>query len=399
MRLSVKDIVDIVSKMRRYGCVLFGAGNNGKFALKMLDEAEIEIKAVFDSVNGKEVMGIRAQTLEALDSYHSDIVCIVTPTENTADIWKILKMHFKLVIDMQIIHWMKFCVPDKENSVFTEKCNLHTFNSYDSPYLQKTELDYYRQTEDRWKQVKDIDLNIEGQKRNLSELGAYYIEFQKQLQGHEQSFRYTAGNSMFGMADAALLHSMIRKNDPQNVIEIGSGYSTCVMLDTSEYFMDDNLNITCIEPYPDRLLSGLKKGDRNRITLYEQAVQNVPLDVFDVLGPGDILFIDSSHVAKLGGDVLWEYFYILPYLKPGVAVHIHDIDYPFTYPFEWIYDGRAYNEAFIVRALLMDSNKYEILVYNSMMIREYAEYYQQNWIQEYAPFGGSLWLRKRIGGE
>lgn len=397
MKLSVKEIVDIVSSMRDHGCVLFGAGNNGRYAMQMLEGAGIEIKAVFDSVNGKEILGRKAQTLDCLDSYNPDIVCLVTPQADISDIWLVLKRHFRLVTDMQIIHWMAYCVPDKADSVFTNNCNLHPFNHYDSPYLQKMELAYYEETKDKWQQVMDIDLKAGSQIERLRKLRNYYFEFQKSLRENQAKFRYTSSNTMYSLADAALLHSIIREKQPHNIIEIGSGYSTCVMLDTSEYFIDYNLNIMCIEPYPDRLLTRLKQGDRHRITLYEQMVQRVPLEVFSLLEPGDILFIDSSHVAKLGGDVLWEYFHILPYLKPGVIIHIHDIDYPFTYPLEWIRDGRAYNEAFLVRALLMNNLNYEILIYNSMMIREYKENYMENWIEDDAPFGGSLWLQKTAG--
>ncbi len=116
--------------------------------------------------------------------------------------------------------------------------------------------------------------------------------------------------------------------------------------------------------------------------------------MFKKLEENDILFIDSSHVAKVGSDVMYEYFDILPVLKSGVIIHVHDMFYPFEYPEEWIKQGRAYNELYIVRALLMDSKKYKIIFFNDMMVKKYYEKYQESWMGNYPIFGGSLWLQK-----
>lgn len=97
-------------------------------------------------------------------------------------------------------------------------------------------------------------------------------------------------------------------------------------------------------------------------------------------------------MAKIGGDVLFEYFEILPRLKEGVIIHIHDIFYPFDYPEVWVKQGRCYNEAFMLRTLLMDNNKYEILFFNDMMYKLYTEYYVAKCKH---PGGGSIWIRKK----
>lgn len=380
--------------MKEYGCVVFGAGNRGKIAVRMLDFVEIEVKAVFDSIEGKEIEGRKAQTLDQMNKYSPKLVCIVSPAYNIADIWNMVKEHFELVIDMQIFDWMRYLVPDKENSLFTNSGILHPFNFYDSPYLSKTEWTYYEDTLDRWQKVEDIDFNVKNQKIRLHNFKKYYTDFQAALLADNPELRYTEENDMFSLPDALLLHSMIREYRPKRIIEIGSGYSTFVSLDTVEYFMESDCSVTCIEPYPDRLFSRLRDDDREKITIYKQFVQNVSLEIFQELEAGDILFIDSSHVAKMGGDVLWEYFHILPCIKPGVIIHIHDLFYPFIYPLSWIKEGRAYNEAFIVRAMLMNSRQYEILLWNDMMIGEYHEEYLENWNREYPPYGGSLWIRK-----
>ncbi len=143
-----------------------------------------------------------------------------------------------------------------------------------------------------------------------------------------------------------------------------------------------------------KILLGGGVKEQNNICLYQNVVQNVDLDLFKKLEENDILFIDSSHVAKVGSDVMYEYFDILPVLKSGVIIHVHDMFYPFEYPEEWIKQGRAYNELYIVRALLMDSKKYKIIFFNDMMVKKYYEKYQESWMGNYPIFGGSLWLQK-----
>ena len=209
-----------------------------------------------------------------------------------------------------------------------------------------------------------------------------------------KNFKYKSNKGWFDDGDAGLLHSMILEYKPKRIIEIGSGFSTCVMLDTNEYWLDNQIEITCIEPYPHRLMENIR--NKEKIEIRSEFVQHVPLEVFDSLEANDILFIDSSHVVKAGGDIIWEYFHIIPRLKDGVIIHIHDIIYPFTYPERWILQGRAYTEAFILRAFLMNNNRYEILFFNSMMIKKCYEEYRSGWNKEHELSGfGSIWFRKR----
>lgn len=99
-------------------------------------------------------------------------------------------------------------------------------------------------------------------------------------------------------------------------------------------------------------------------------------------------------MVKAGGDILYEYFEILPRLRPGVLIHIHDIFYPFTYPEEWILQGRPYNEAYILRALLTDTNAYEVVFWNHFILERYAGQLAEKGLNENMLSGGSIWLRK-----
>jgi hypothetical protein len=95
--------------------------------------------------------------------------------------------------------------------------------------------------------------------------------------------------------------------------------------------------------------------------LLELKVQDVQLAEFARLQAGDILFIDSSHVAKTGSDVLHLYFEVLPRLAPGVRIHVHDIFLPFDYPRRWVLDeNRSWNEQYLLRALLMYSSRFKV---------------------------------------
>ena len=131
---------------------------------------------------------------------------------------------------------------------------------------------------------------------------------------------------------------------------MGSGFSSAVMLDT----MDKarlSAAVTFIEPYPDRLYSLFLPNDRSVSTVIARPVQEVPLSIFDQLEAQDLLFIDSSHVAKIGSDVTLILLRILPRLKRGVLVHFHDIFYPCSYPAVWIREGRAWNESSVPKSL------------------------------------------------
>ena len=175
-------------------------------------------------------------------------------------------------------------------------------------------------------------------------------------------------NRMYCRADAALLYSMIADRKPRQVIEVGSGYSSALALDAADRH-SRNTAFTFIEPNPDRLLGLLQDRDKQRVAIRRCLVQDVAADEFAGLGPGDILIIDSTHVAKAGSDVLHLYFDVLPRLRSGVVVHVHDIFWPFSYPKKWLDQGRAWNETYLLRALLVQPSLLRILLWGSWLWR------------------------------
>lgn len=292
-------------------------------------------------------------------------------------------------MDNFIVHWMAYFLPRDMGELEYKSC--FPFNHYESPFSQSNELKIFRKYTDA-ASVSDVDMNIDAQLEFLVKLEGCGYDFIKKKA--ENKFRYRSENTFFHEGDAILLHSIIREWHPRRIIEIGSGFSTCVMLDTKEYWENCNgLQVTCVEPYPERLYSNLK--DTDKVDIRTCFVQNMDIQEFESMEANDIVFIDSSHVVKTGGDIPYEIFEVLPRLHSGVLIHFHDIFYPFTYSEKWLLEGRAYNEAYILRALLMNSNAYEIIFWNDFMAKKYRGQLSKNSVMKEYFGGGSLWLRKK----
>ncbi len=166
-------------------------------------------------------------------------------------------------------------------------------------------------------------------------------------------------NDQFSWLDARMLYVLLRKMRPTNIIEVGSGFSSLLIADVASRHLNAQCNFTCIEPYPREFLTRGVPGISRLIT---ERVENLDLTEFSRLQGGDILFIDSSHVAKTGSDVVFLFFEVLPLLKPGVFVHILDIFLPSEYPQEWVIDqNRSWNEQYLLQALLTFSTRFRVI--------------------------------------
>ena len=182
-----------------------------------------------------------------------------------------------------------------------------------------------------------------------------------------EGLRFFWSESPYPIGDATTYRAIINHARPSTIIEIGSGFSTACALDTLDELGQADTSIVCIEPYPAALRKRLRPGDMERIELLECGVQDVDPKVFDRLCAGDILFIDSTHVLKTGSDVHFEFFTVLPRLKAGVLVHLHDVRWPFEYPDPFIFTRNySWNEAYALRALLMYSSRFSVFFYNSL---------------------------------
>jgi len=241
-----------------------------------------------------------------------------------------------------------------------------------------------------------IDLRADAQLQMFADIARLARTLEVAEHRTDQS-RFYSDNVAYGIGDALTLHGMLRLTMPGRLIEIGSGYSSAMTLDTVERFLDGKTELTFIEPYPELLESLLRPSDRDHVTIIPTSLQDVPMETFAALEDGDILFIDSTHVLKTGSDVVWLYNEIVPRLNAGVIIHIHDIFYPFQYPREWVFEGRAWGEAYMVRAFLAFNPEYEILLFNHWLEEFHSDAIAEQLPAMMANTGGALWLR-RTGG-
>jgi len=203
-------------------------------------------------------------------------------------------------------------------------------------------------------------------------------------------------NSSFDSVDAEILYCMIRHFIPGKIIEVGSGYSTYL---SAQAILKNNeegnpCKLIAIEPYPNEII---RRGFPGLSELIPNKVEEIPLSQFESLAENDILFIDSSHVLKIGSDVQYEYLEILPRLKKGVIIHIHDIFMPAEYPKKWVLkDWRFFNEQYLLQALLMFNDTFKIIWAGSYMHIYHSDklgkaFGSYNKVKKWP---GSIWLKK-----
>ncbi len=258
--------------------------------------------------------------------------------------------------------------------------------------IKKEENRIFKQTND----ISGIDFNNDLQLFLLENFKDYYRDFIDDYRTNENR-KYTPLNGFYGYSDGIFLYSMIRYFKPSKIIEVGSGYSSALMYDVVNIYFKNLVSLVFIEPYPEERLLKFFHDSYKNIEIIKSNVQNISLVKFEQLKKDDILFVDSSHVSKTGSDVNFILFEILPKLNKGVIVHFHDIFYPFEYPKEHVLGKRwfSWNEAYTLRAFLMNNSEWELLFWNS-----YLESIQGQSLKKYFPdyFKGgsaSIWIRKK----
>jgi SAM-dependent methyltransferase/predicted O-methyltransferase YrrM len=206
---------------------------------------------------------------------------------------------------------------------------------------------------------------------------------------------YHATNNQFPALDAWVLEGLVRHAGPKRMIEVGCGYSTLVSARVNREHLNGAMRLTCIEPDPREFLQAGVPGVSD---LRIEKIQETPLEVFDELGENDVLFIDTSHTVKTGGDVTWIFGEIIPRLRIGVYVHVHDVFLPGEYPEDWVLEGWGWNEVYLVRAFLSFNDAFDVVWGAQYMLNRHpgevlaafpgqAEYLDRG--------GGSLWLRRK----
>ncbi len=256
----------------------------------------------------------------------------------------------------------------------------------------------------RWNKVSSMDgieYDIDLYKTLLKELVSKYWAECKALPDYRENTSIGFGPG-YTELDALILYMMIRNVKPKRYLEVGSGLSTYYSsLAAKENAKNGNpMKIKCIEPYPFEKLYSIQD-----IELIQDEVQNTEKELFLELEANDILFIDSSHVLKIDGDVPFLYLEVLPILRKGVIVHIHDVPFPYNTPYpaeQWVIGKTRYwpvywNEAMVVQAFLAFNKSYEILM-SAPLIRYYDEGFLRNtvplckFIEKESETFSSLWL-------
>lgn len=243
----------------------------------------------------------------------------------------------------------------------------------------------------------DVDLNVDGQIENLKRISRHWpsMPFSDEK---DESRRYHYNNTSFAFGDACFYWGMLSELRPSRIIEIGSGYTSALALDAIESLELDTV-CTFIDPYP-ALLNRVASPIAGRHQVIVSRIQDVDPEIIRTLGRNDVLFIDSSHVVKVGSDVHFELTELLPRLAPGAVVHFHDTFYPFEYPESWVAESNIFwNELYFLHAFLMNNSDFEIILFNDFLGKNHLSVVETVPAKVLARIklnpGGGLWLRRK----
>lgn len=275
---------------------------------------------------------------------------------------------------------------------------------YYSPLPAVRDLARTRKRWDRPSGLVGVPFDVEAMEALLADLVADHGAELAELPPYEEAKRLGYGPG-FTRLDAALLYLVLRRLRPRRVIEVGSGLSTYYASRALERNREEGSpsTYTAIDPY---------SGDRVRglpgVEVLSQEVQEVPPDFFRTLESGDVLFIDSTHVVRIDGDVPYLYLEVVPRLLPGVVVHSHDIHFPFNVPYpaeEYVFGAKwpmLWTEAMLLQAFLTFNEEFELLL-APPLIRHHDEPFLAEVVPDYRPVVagdydthfGSVWYRRR----
>ncbi|GBD98066.1 hypothetical protein BMS3Abin07_00074 [bacterium BMS3Abin07] len=257
----------------------------------------------------------------------------------------------------------------------------------------------------RWYKPSDLaglEYDLDAMKRLFLYLIFNYSDEYSGLPPYEENEKKGFGPGSTPV-DAMVLYFMIRDLKPRQYVEIGCGLSTyyCSIAGERNAETGDRLEITCIDPYPYESLYSIPG-----INVINEEVQDVDLSLFEQLESGDVLFIDSTHIVKIDGDVSYLFLEVIPRLKKGVRIHIHDVHFPYNVPFPsetWILNRNwpvFWNEAMILQAFLSFNDAYEIIL-STPMLRYFEEKFLKKNIPSYEMLiqntyhqFSSIWIEK-----
>ncbi|MBC7398480.1 MAG: class I SAM-dependent methyltransferase [Mucilaginibacter sp.] len=279
-----------------------------------------------------------------------------------------------------------------DEKIFMQVGMLPIIDHYYEPLINPKKHLVKSLREDR--DLPGIDLNTAEQLALLSKFN-YNDELLKFPVEKRADGEYYYNNGFYEAADAEYYYSIIRHFKPKQIIEIGSGYSTLIAQNAfAQNKAEDtgySCKYACVEPYEQPWLEKLE------VDVIRKRVETIDKSFFEQLEANDILFIDSTHMIRPQGDVLFEYLEILPILKPGVIIQIHDIHMPKDYLSDWIYEHRFWNEQYLLEAFLTFNNKFKIIgALNYLTHHNYKEFVAKNPVFSTQPGRepGAFWMIK-----
>lgn len=224
-----------------------------------------------------------------------------------------------------------------------------------------------------------IDWNVGGQLGLLASM-SYAKELADLPVSKPGPHEFYINNIAFDSGDAEFWYQLIRLKKPRRIFEVGSGNSTLMAMKAVRRNKEQDPGYTCkhlcIEPYEQPWL------ESTGITVLRRKVEDLPIDFFSELAENDILFIDSSHVIRPFGDVLFEYLEVLPTLNKGVIVHAHDIFSPRNYPKEWLEEQvKFWNEQYVLEAFLSHNRDWQVIG-----ALNYLQHHHHDALKAVAPF-------------
>jgi hypothetical protein len=279
--------------------------------------------------------------------------------------------------------------------------NVAQKNDYYSPLPNIPDLKKNFKRWNRASSLTGIDFNIEEMKSKLGYLLSQYLSEFSKITPHKDLVKIGYGPG-FTEVDAMLLYFNVRDKKPKRYIEVGSGLSTyyCSLAAQKNEEEGFPVTITCIEPNPYDKLYQIKN-----IEVIAREVQDVELSFFHQLGNNDILFIDSSHILKIDGDVPFLYLEVLPSLNAQVTIHIHDIPFPYNIPYPpefWVIEQSwpvFWNEAMVLQAFLCYNSHFKITM-STPIIRYFEEPFLKERLDFYKTIDqdpitfSSIWIQK-----
>jgi predicted O-methyltransferase YrrM len=265
------------------------------------------------------------------------------------------------------------------------------YASYDSPIpdVRSLEPEFFDRPDPMRGVAFDVDRQMEFVERELAD---HCRKFDPPMSAAEAApHRFYLRNGTYESVDAELLYAMVRRFAPRRVVELGSGYSTLIIREALERHgvADIDRTLHTYDPYPSSLLA----ADWPVAPL---PVQDISDEVFDELEAGDLLFVDTSHTVKAGGDVNRIVLDVLPMLRPGVIVHFHDIFLPYPYSRKHLEEAHFWTEQYLLQAFLTANDGWEVLVGGYAVARAHPSRLGAV-IPSFSPGAspGAFWIRRR----